>query len=465
MEGKTFYPGEKRHGNQVVQSEQEDLVLTLTQAVSQALNCNRQLFGTVESLTQAQYGIDLAKSEFHLSVTPNSQAGYRGADQGKPGWRMGGGLDVSKKLTTGTLLSVEPSVVKTGHHYLTSLQAMVTQPLLRGLGREYQLSSLRGAQFSLRTAYRHLYIAQVQLIMHTIQALYEIVKSERSLLLDLESYERMGEFFRAAKLRERIGVSDPLDVYRAEIELRQAEDAFKESEERVEEAKDHLRDLLALPFDSPLKIDVPLLYTPHELSLDEAIALALAHRVEMDQAQDEYSENERLSKLAKHNLYPELNLVFNYSNRGHARHFIPSRSGSRENRWEVGLTTSTDRQPLTAEMAYEESVRMMAAASRGCEQAKVTLILEVKQALRQLERAHKRIHLQEEQMKTVQGELYLAKIKFDHGMADNFHVIQAEKLLRSVQQSYWSALIDHIVGEFQLLVAMGLLIDKPKMAF
>jgi outer membrane protein len=78
-----------------------------------------------------------------------------------------------------------------------------------------------------------------------------------------------------------------------------------------------------------------------------------------------------------------------------------------------------------------------------------------------LDRAYERIHLQEEQIKTTEGELYLAKIKFDRGMADNFNVIQAEKSLRSAQQTYWTALIDHVVGEYQLLAAIGLLIDKP----
>jgi uncharacterized protein YqgC (DUF456 family) len=46
-------------------------------------------------------------------------------------------------------------------------------------------------------------------------------------------------------------------------------------------------------------------------------------------------------------------------------------------------------------------------------------------------------------------------------MANNFNVIQAGKALRNAQQNHWNAIIDHIIGEFQLLAAMGLLIDKP----
>lgn len=436
-------------------------VLTLEKAVSQALNRNRQLLGTVESLTQAQYGIDLAESEFSLSITPNSQAGFIGTDRSKPAWRVGGGVDFSKKLTTGTLISVAPSVVKTRHHYLTEIDATVTQPLLRGLGKEYQLANLRGAQFALRTAYRSLYIAQVQLALRTIQTLYEVVKLERSLALNQESFQRITQFYRAAKLKERIGLSDALDVYRAEIELRHAEDALKGTQERLEETKDTLRDLLALPLDLCIKVEVPTFYSPHPVDLDKAVDIALNQRIEVDQAADEQRESERLSSLAKKSLYPELNLVLNYSNVGRAKGFSHSCTHNRENIWGIGVTTSTEFNPLADQIAYQQSLLAITSAERGIDQTEATLILEVKKAVRQLERAFERIHLQEEQIKTAQGELHLAKIKFDRGMADNFNVIQAEKALRAAQQSYWTAMIDHIVGEFQLLAAMGLLMDKP----
>lgn len=437
------------------------LVLTLTGSISRALNCNRQLLDTVASLTQAQYGIDLAKSEFNISITPNSQAGYMGGDRGKPGWTMGGGVNFSKKFTTGTLISVVPSVIKTRQHYATEIETTVVQPLLRGLGRDYQLASLRGAQFALRTAYRNLYMAQVQLIMRTIQTLYEIVKLEKSLSLHQESYQRILQFYKAAKLKEKIGLSDSLDVYRAEIELRHAEDAVKGTEERLDETRDLLRDLLALPLDSCIRLEIPILYTPHPVNLDKAIAISLDNRIEVDQSEDEQRESERLSRLAKKNLYPEFNLVLNYSNVGRAKSFHHSCTRDRENIWGIGVTTSTDVAPLAEQIAYEQSLIAIASTLRGIEQAEASVTLEVKKVVRQLDRAFERIRLQEEQIKTAQGELQLARIKFDRGMADNFNVIQAEKSLRTAQQNYWTAMIDHIIGEFQLLAAMGLLIDKP----
>ena len=440
----------------------ECLVLTLTDAIARALNYNRQFLSALEGISQSQNSVELADSEFTIQIAPNSRAGYVGGGHAGTGFSYGGGIDLSKKFTTGTQITVSPLLLKNPDHYHTELRALISQPLLRGLGRDYQLSNILASQFALRTAYRSLHAAQIQLIMRTIQALYEVVKAEKTMELNQESYQRICLFCQAAKLKEKIGMSDALDVYRAEIEFRHAEDALTSAQERLQEAQDILRDLLALPLDSNIKVEVPLIYTPGSINLEEAVQSALENRIEMDQSEDQWRENSRLARVAKKNLCPELNLVFNYANCGRDEIFTRACTRHRESTWGIGFTTTTDFNPLAEKMVYEQSLLAIGAAERGVDQTKATVILDVKKSLRQLQRANQRIHLQENQMKAAEGGLLLAKIKFDRGMSDNFNVIQAEKSLRGAQLTYWSALIEHIVGEFQLLASTGLLIDKPQ---
>lgn len=449
------------HSQKTFATEKKYLVLNLTNAISRALNDNRQLIGTCDDLTNAQYGIELANSEFDIQFTPNSRAGYVGGGHAGTGWSVGGGVDVSKKFTTGTQITLSPSILKFPKHYHTEIKAMVSQPLLRGLGKEYQLSGLFAAQFAKRTLYRNLYHAQVKLIIRTIQSLYEIVKAEKTFFLNQESYERVSRFYQAAKLKEKIGLSDTLDVYRAETELRSAEDGLKAAEERLQDAEDVLRELLALPLDTCITVEVPLIYHPNSLELDRAIQLALENRIEIDQDEDQLNENKRLARLAKKNMFPELNLVLNYSNCGRNEIFTRACTRHRESEWGMGFTTAANFDPFAERIAYEQSLLALSDTTRGVEQTEAALILDVKRAFRQLKRAYQRIQLQEDQIKTSQGELALAKLKFDRGMADNFNVIQAEKTLRRAQQTYWESMIDHIIGEFELLAAIGLLIDKP----
>ena len=245
--------------------------------------------------------------------------------------------------------------------------------------------------------------------------------------------------------------------------MRQAEDALKNAQERLQETEDSLRDLLALPADIQINIDIPLVYTPHDIDPEEAVEMAIKNRVEIDQANDQVTENQRLSKIAKDRLWPELNLVLNYSTFGSDQVFNDSWwwRGKRESTWGVGFTTSTDFNPAAEKAAYEQSRIAIETAQRGVDQAVANITFEVKKAMRQLARTRQRIELNEKQIKTSEGELKLAQIKFDRGMANNFDLIQAEKSLRTALLTYWNSLIEHIVGEYNLQEKLGLLLEKP----
>lgn len=437
------------------------MVLNLTDAISRALNDNRSLKGAAVELTYSRDALALAESEFNIQINPAGRAGYVGGGHVGAGLSIGGGLDVAKKFQTGTVISVEPSVLKFPDHFHNQIRAMFSQPLLRGLGKEYQLSSIRTAQFNQRTAIRLLYAAQVKLILRTIRSLYEIVKAEKSLFFHHQSYERMRNFYQAALLKEKIGMSDALDIYRAETELRLSKEALANSEERLQDAQDVLRELLSLPFETCFKVEVPLDWTPCRMQIGKAIELALNNRIEMDQEEDQWNENRRLSHVAKKNLLPELNLVLDYSNFGRNEVFTRAWTRHRESSWGIGLTTTASFDPLAEKIAYEQSLSAILQAKRDFEEAESSLVIEVKRVFRQLKRDSHKLLLHEEQIEISRRALEVAKIKFDYGMADNFNLIQAEKTLRGAEENFWGALIDHIIGEYQLLAVTGLLIDKP----
>ena len=442
--------------------QQQDCVqLDIPIAITRVLNYNRSLINTFDSKIKSEYAVILAQSVFDISINPNSRAGYVGGGTDGLGMSVGGGIDISKRFVMGTSVVASPSVLKTPEHYHANLRATISQPLLRGFGKNYQLSRLRGAQFALRSACRSLFAGQVQLTIRTIQALYEVIKAEKTMELNKESYARVNKFYQTARLKAKINISDGLDIYRAEIELNQAEDNLVSSRERLQEAEDVIRDILSFPLDVCLKIDLPLIHTVNEMTEEEAIKLALSNRIEMEQAEDLYRENYRVSTVSKENLFPDINLVFDYSNCGRNEIFTRACTSRRESKWGIGFTTSGEYDPTGDKMAYDESLMAVSSAERGLEQTKSNISLEVKRSLRMLQRTYKKIALQEEQIKTSQGQLYLAQLKFTRNMANNFDVLQAEKSLRSSLIAYCSAVIDHIVGEYNFLAATGLLTDKP----
>lgn len=438
-----------------------DLVLTLEQGINLVLSSARRTGGADATLTQAEINLELAESDFELKITPKGDAGYVGGGQAGGGLTLGTGVELYKKFSSGTRVYFRPSFMKAAHEYRSNLQTSITQPLLRGFGKEYNLSPLYGAQYSQRTACRGLYLTQIRLILQTVQAMYEIARQKAFVALEKESMQRIQKFCVSTKMKERIGLCDALDVYRAEIELKRAEESLNQSLDRLQDAKDSLRDILALSLDQPIDVDVPIEWNPHPISLDDAIKAALENRIEIDQAEDNLDESYRLQCLAKNNLDPELNLVVDYTSFRRDEVFTRSWTNKRDSSFGIGFTTSTDMQHLSETAAFERSMLASDEALRNVQQVNDNVILDVKRAVRALKRTQEKIANQEIQIENSQKEFYLSRLKFEHGKANNFDLVQAEKNLRIAENGLISSIIDHKIGEFRLLASLGILADKP----
>jgi outer membrane protein len=439
----------------------QPLILTLENALNIALSTQRRLGGVTNAVINSEINLELAESEFDLRFVPKGDAGYVGGGKAGSGYTLGGGIEIFKKFRQGTRIAIFPSVMKAAHHFQSNVRTVFTQPLFRGFGFEYNSSGIRAAQYGNRTARRSYYLAQVRLMMQTIQGLYDIKRQEAFVELERESLARIKKFCQSTRMKEKIGLCDALDVYRAEIELKRVEDSLDQALDRLQDVKDSIKDTLALPLDLQIEVDVPLEYEIAVIPLDEAIETALSNRVEVDQADDQLEDARRVQYMAKSNLYPELNLVVDYTSLSRDEVFTRIWTYNRESKWGFGLTTSADVSQLRESCAYETSILNTMEAQRNTLQVRDNVTLDVKRTLRSLARSHEKVLFQEQQIENSTKEFHLARVKFEHGLANNFDLIQAEKNLRSAQTGLISAIIDHKIGQFKLLSSLGMLADKP----
>ena len=400
-------------------------------------------------------------SDFDFKVSPDAEGGWTGGANYKTGIKYGVGLDIKKRFQQGTRINFAPSIHKRNEHFHNDLNTTIVQPILRGFGRDYTMNGVYNAEFAVRTSLRGFYTSQVGLILKTIQALYEVVRSQETLKLNTESYDRLKGYYNAAKLKEKIGMSDALDVYRAESEFKRSEESLTSSQVRYQDTLDNLRDILAFPLDEELRVEVPLIYNEVSMDAGSAIETALSNRIEMDQARDQLEENYRMVRIAKDNLFPELNMIVNFNNSGADDIFNRTSFSKRQTTWSLGFTSSTDFNQTAQDAAYTQSLLAVDSSRRSIEQSEANITMEVKKSLRNLDQTFKKIALQKEQIHTANGELRLSLLKFNRGFANNFDVIQAEKSLRAAEVALFGAVIDHIIGQYQLMQTLGLLADKP----
>ena len=129
-------------------------ILTLEQAVNEALGQNERLINQADTTAQADLGLRLARNTFKPKVTPNIFGSFGRTDISSQTYRV----DVSQKLTTGTDLRLSVATASSQIpnqsrlseadvlFYNADTTLSVTQPLLRGFGSSVDRRSLTSAE-------------------------------------------------------------------------------------------------------------------------------------------------------------------------------------------------------------------------------------------------------------------------------------------------------------------------------
>ena len=123
------------------------LQLDLTKAINIALSAQRRLGAATNSVLMSEINLELTEADFDVKYLPKGDAGYIGGGKAGSGATLGGGIEIFKKFRQETRVSIFPSVMKAAHNFQSNLKTTITQPLLRGFGSDYALSSVRAAQY------------------------------------------------------------------------------------------------------------------------------------------------------------------------------------------------------------------------------------------------------------------------------------------------------------------------------
>lgn len=359
-------------------------------------------------------------------------------------------------------VSVEPKASRSESHYESSVTLFLEKPLLRGSGEAVVLDPVYAAEYSIRSSERAYYQTRVNTVLKTVSQFYEIARQKEQVRQYEGLVKRLQRHATTAKAKEKVSLATPIDVYRAEIKLKTAEDNLSRSMKALRSAEDSLRTTLAMPFATAFTINAALDYKPIEMVENRAIRIALDNRIEMAQGEDDLAEAKRNAKIAKHNILPELNLVAGYSQFGSDR--VADRSFEfDETRWELRLVTSTDFSRSAEKLNYEQSLNYIESVRLQARQLEEDIIREVRFQLRLLHETQGRIANKHEQIEQAQGKLALAQLKFNYDMANNFDIIEAESELQQARTDLLGATVDHIVGTYDLRAVLGTLIERERM--
>lgn len=432
--------------------------LTLADAINLSLHVNRSLRSSAYGVKSQEYGLTAAESEFEWKYAPATTAIASEESES-----IGAGITAAKKFTLGPVVSLNPEFIKNEFSgveggWQAKFGVALTVPLLRGLGSEINLDSINTAEFSLRSVQRSHHLAKINLVLETVAAVYSIVQQRELVNLNQSQTNSFQSHAMMATTKEKIGLASPIDVYRAQIRLKDAQDSLSRSREALRNAGDRLKIILAAPLDMAIQVVAPLDYQPLDINLEKAVASAMQNRVELEQVDDEIENVRRSSRLAKHNLKPQLDLVGRYNRLAIDDLFVRT-IRLEEDFWSINLVSTTDWRRTAEKANYQRSLLAVKTAELNRWAQVDGIKREVRQVFDSLLKAEERMQIRNEQIDQARGKLALAKTKFRHGMANNFDVIEAETELQEARTNLLAAKIEYIVGTYRLRAGMGTLIE------
>lgn len=437
------------------QSETNNLItLTLEDAIAMALEQNRNLIVVTNSIESSRLSLQAAHSVFDTKYAPSTRAGITDGDSD-----IGVGMSFSKKLTYGPVVSLTPDLRRTDNENTLRFSFGLTFPLLRGFGKDVNLSSVRSAEFNLRVSNRNEYLSKVNTVLTTISYAYRMDELKKLVDLYKSQRENLIAYANGSKVKKKVGLSTPMDEFRAEILLKDVEDQLFQSRNTLSDVEENFKKLLTLKPADRIKVVLADNLPSINISLDKAIDTALENRVEIKHARDVLTERIRELKIAEKKLLPDLDVTLKYDRYSNAEE-MNQLMDLDEDSFSMHLTCSTDWARSTEKIAFRKNQIAVQNAKVEITLTKDTIIADVKQAHRANRKNLERIVIRKDQIYKAMQKLKLSTIKYQYEMADNFDVIESEREIQQAEADLLAVKTEYSVGVYRLEAAMGTLIDK-----
>jgi outer membrane protein len=434
--------------------------LALAEAVRLAVQQNFAILSAADALTSARIREDTSRAQFYPKLTPRILAS---SDD------RGFFLDLSQRLpwsggslaASGGVRSIDGDGLPAAKS--SDLRLLWSQPLLRGFGPNATYYDLTNSKRAKEAQERSFTLSRQRLAVQIASSFYSVVQQRQLLGVARQSYNRSEALLRASEARLEVGLVSKLDVFRAELQASQGQEAMVRTRAALETALEQFRNLLGLPPDHPVEpvaVTLPETIERDVEPTEVLVGRAIAARLDLQELRDQIGDARRTLSLARQNLLPQLDLNLELTRQGFGPSYSNAFTGG-VNRLNFFLSSSypLERSSDKANRSFAEMD--LAARERNLRQREMEVASEVRSAVRELDRLMKSIDLQRKAVEVAQQQRRLATLRYQRGLASNFDVVDAEGSLVLARSTLVSLLTSYQVQRIDLLRVVGTLdVDK-----
>jgi outer membrane protein TolC len=458
---------------QIEKSVPSSGVLTLPKAVAMATAHNRQYQLEKELLYVQALDLDLIQHQYEPNPFGTAIVGYgeEGADR-TTGGNIGAGFN--QLLASGARISAKVGVawadmvtgnVRSG---LSSvLAAAITQPLLRGSGRKVALENLTQAERNVLYQIRTFNRFRKSFVVSVISQYYRLLQQLDAVKNAEENYHRLQGIEQKLEHLTNAGKLPRNELQQAQQDTLEAQDTYIEVERLYKQALDEFKLQLSLPTNAEFILDESELVVlaaaqmgEPDFSETEATQTALNQRLDLANSLDTVADAERKVAVAIDSLRAQLDLVASTGRvNEELTDFTNLRNLEDESTIALALDLPLDR--TTEQNAYRKSLIVLSQQRRAYEEMADTVVLQIRQAYRDLLEAAESYRILSESLQLAQKRFDDTSLLMQYGRASGRRVLDAQKDMFRAQNDTTEALINYTVATLNFYRDTGVLQVRP----
>jgi outer membrane protein TolC len=339
--------------------------------------------------------------------------------------------------------------------------ATVSQPLLRGAGREVALNQLTQAEHDLLYQVRLFNHFRQQFVVQIISQYYLVVKQQEKVAIAQENFNRLDMIHGKTSALTEVGKVAAHELEEIEQERMIAQDDLIMVRRQAQQLLDEFKLALAIPPQTELTLD-PNEYLalktlepgPFGFTEPEAIETAAALRLDLANATDGVIDAERKVRVALDRTRAELNLVGSANN-------VQNPDDTHNSLFSGGVTVDLGLDRTVEKTEYRRSIVFLEQSKRTFEERRDTISLEVRTAMRKLQESHDRYALQTQATAKADKRLENTLTLLQYARANTRDVLRSQSDAYDARNKAADAVVDFAIATLEFYRSTGVLQVKP----
>jgi len=486
-------------------AQEKKISLTLEECITKAMRDNLNVAVEVLSPELADTSISIAKERFlpslsfgyNLQNTNSPSFSFIEADETITSDYYNYSANLSQIIPTGAELSISLFSYKseTNQKFLSvnprfgsTLSFNFSQPLLRNFGFKINRREIIISRNNRDVSENQFKSVLMDTVYEVESAYWNLVHSREDLEAKKQSLELARDLLIKNKREVEVGTLAPIEILSAESEVATREADILQAEAMVKNNEDQLKTVINLA-DKEEGVEIEIIpvdkpaFTLREVSFEEALAVALNKRPDLQATKVNIKSRELNLTYAKNQLLPDLSLNANYWSPGVSGtqliydpddpfgppiSIIPGGStealkdafGLKYENWTVGLTLSIPFNTVITRAQQAQARVDLEQTTLRLKNQQQQVALEIKNAVRAVQTDYKRVQAYGVARELAEKTLEAEEKKLKVGLTTNYVVLQFQRDLANAQSAELRAIIDYNLSLAQLERAMGTSLEK-----